>query len=148
MSLADLQAEFGTDKKLESEGVWIYPVIRNPKIGFLIRRMGSTNREWTNRAAANYRKHKRKIEAGHITDKKLLEDSYRGFCSSVLMDWCGILDKDEKPIPYTVEKGIAIFLKYPDLYTRVSDEASEITTFQNDEIEDIAEKSQPTSTGS
>lgn len=148
MSIADLQAEFGTDQKLESEGVWIYPVIRNPKIGFLIRRMGSTNREWANRAAANYRKHKRKIDAGNVTDKKLLEDSYRGFCSTVLMNWCGLDDKEGNPILYTIEKGIALFLKYPDLYARVSDEANEITTFQSEEIEEIAEKSQPTSTGS
>jgi len=148
MSITDLQAEFGTDEKLESEGVWIYPVIRNPKIGFLIKRMGTTNREWSSRASVNYRKHKRKIDAGHITDRKLLEDSYRTFCTTVLMNWCGLDDKNGQPIVYTVEKGVELFLRYPDLYSRVSDEAQEISTFQQEEIEDIAGKLQDTSTGS
>ena len=148
MSIRDLQAEFGTDDKLESEGVWIYPVIRNPKIGFLIRRMGTTNREWSSRASANYRKHKRKIDAGHITDKKLLEDSYRTFCATVLIRWRGLEDKDGAEIPYSVENGVKLFSQYPDLYSRISDEAQEISTFQQEEIEEIAGKSEPTSTGS
>ena len=141
MSILDLEKEFGTDKKLEEEGVWIYPSIRNPKLGFLVRRMARSNREWANRAAASYRKNKRKIEAGHVTDPKLLEDSYRVFCSTVLVKWNEeMTDKEGNPIPYTVEKGVALFMKYPDLYERLSDEAQEIQTFQQEEIEEIAGK--------
>lgn len=148
MSLVDLQAEFGTDKKLESEGVWIYPVIRNPKIGFLVRRMSRSNREWANRAAASYRKNKRKIEAGHVTDPKILEDSFKVFCQTVLMNWKGLYDKQKQEIPYTIQKGVELFSTYPDLYERVSDEAQDISTFQAEEIDEIAEKSVHSSTGS
>ena len=144
MSILDLQAEFGTDQQLEEEGVWVYPVVRNSKIGFLLRRMATSNREWTNRASVNYRKHKRKIEQGHVTDPKLLEDSYRTFCSTVLIRWCGLDDKDGQPIEYAVEKGVKLFQKYPDLYQRLSDDAQEISTFQREEIEEIAGKSQDT----
>ena len=148
MSLRDLQAEFGTSEELEASGVWVHPVIANPKIGFLLRRMARSNREWANRAAANYRKNKRKIDAGHVTDPKLLDDSYRVFCSTVLVKWAGIHEEDGTEIPYTVEKGVEFFRRWPDLYERLSDDAQEISTFQQEDIEEIAGKSRDTSTGS
>ena len=147
MSLRDLQAEFGTDEKLESEGVWVYPVIRNPKIGFKLRRMARSNREWANRAAANYRKNKRKIDAGHVTDPKLLEDSYRVFCQTVMMEWCGLHEDDGTEIVYSIERGVKFFSKWPDLYERLSDDAQEISTFQQEDVDEISGKLKATSTG-
>lgn len=141
MSFADLEKEFGTDPQKEQEGVWVYPSYRNPKLGFKLRRMSRSNREWANRAAASYRKNKRKIEAGQVTDPALLEDSYRVFCSTILMTWNEeMVDKEGKQIPYSVEKGVKLFTRFPDLYERLSDDAQEISTFQQEEIEEVAGK--------
>lgn len=149
MSLADLEKEFGTDKKLEEEGVWVYPSLRNPKLGFLIRRMSQSNREWANYASASYRKNRRKIEGGNISDPKILEDAYRVFCSTILIRWNEeLVDKEGNPITYSVQKGIALFKKFPDLYARLSDDAQEISTFQQEDIEEVAGKSESISSGS
>ena len=148
MTIADIQAEFGTDKKLETEGVWVYPIVRNPKIGFLIKRMSRQNRAWADRAAANYRKNKNKIERGQFNDPKIIAEAYQVFCSTVLGDWCEIIGKDNEVIPYNVKNGVAMMNKYPDLYEKLSDYASELTTFQQEEIDEIVGEQQATSTGS
>ena len=149
MSLLDLEKEFGTDKTLEEEGVWVYPSARNPKLGFLIRRMSQSNREWAARAGASYRKNRRRIEGGQLNDPKILEDAYRIFCATILVRWNEeLVGKDGKPIEYSIANGVALFKQFPDLYTRLSDEAQEISTFQQDDIEEISGKLESISTGS
>lgn len=150
MSVARLKKRFAGNKSLSQNGVWI-PIDLDdggPVMEFLLARMSRANRKWANQASRVYRHHKRKIEAGLMSDEESVERSLRVFCNTVLLDWRNVTDTSGKPIEYTPEEGITVLTECDGLYDYLLEESQEISNFQDKEVAQTLEKSEVTLTGS
>ena len=150
MSIGRLKKRFATDKNLSREGVWIDIDIEDggKVMGFKIACLGRANRKWASEASRVYRAHKRKIDAGLMSDDESIERSLRVFCNTVLIDWRNVEDEDGQPIDYTPEEGFKVLSECDKLYDYLLEESQEISNYQDATVQQTAGKSKKASSGS
>lgn len=150
MSVARLKKRFSTDKGLSQQGVWIKIDLDDGEkpMEFLLARLGRANRKWANEASRVYRAHKRKIEAGLMSDEESIERSLRVFCNTVLLDWREVTDEDGKPIVYTPDEGFELLMTCDGLYDYLLEESQELSNYQDVAIGQTAGKLKNVSRGS
>lgn len=149
MSVARLKKRFSSDKALSQNGVWLTIDLEDggQPLEFLLASLGRANRKWASEASRVYRHHKRKIEAGLMSDEESIERSLRVFCNTVLLDWRGVTDEDDQPIPYSSEEGYKLLSECDRLYDYLLEESQEISNFQDSETAKTVGKSKPTLVG-
>ena len=145
-----LRTRFSTDKVLSEKGIWITIDLEDggPPVKFLIAQLSRVNRKWANQASRVYREHKRRIDAGLMSDEESVEKSLRVFCNTVLLDWEGIDDVDGKPILYTPDEGFRYLSECDKLYDYLLEESQAVSNYQDKVIGQTVGKSQNTSAGS
>ena len=141
MSIAKLREIYGTNKKLEEEGVWYYPPHLGEKIGFLLARMARTNRKWQTELTKLYKENKRLFDTKDASDPVLERKVCDLFCRKILLDWSDNMVNDEGvKVPYSVEAGTKLLIELPELYDELAEEASAKVRYQQEVHDDIAKK--------
>ena len=150
MSYKRLKKRFSTDQSLSQKGVWIKIDLEDggPPMEFRLACLGRANRNWASQAGKVYRAHKRKIDAGLMSDEESIEKSLRVFCNTVLIDWRGVQDENDDPIDYTPEEGFRLLSSCDKLYDYLLEESQEVSNYQNATIEQTVGKLKPVSSGS
>ena len=149
MSINRLRKRFASSETLSQQGIWVTVDLGDDgkPIEFKIARMGRINRRWASQASKVYRAHKRKIDAGLMSDNESIYKSLRVFCATVLLDWRGVEDENDNPIPYSVDAGVNLLKECDGLYDYLLEESQEIQNYQEVEVNETVGKSEPTTSG-
>jgi hypothetical protein len=59
----------------------------------------------------------------------------QAFAETVVLDWEGVLDREDNEIPFSSENVVKIFTDLPDLFDVIQEEASNLTNYLMEEIE-------------
>ena len=150
MSYKRLKKRFSTDQALSQKGVWIKIDLEDCEapMEFLLACLGRANRNWASKASKVYRAHKRKIDAGLMSDEESIEKSLRVFCDTVLLNWRGVEDENDQPIDYSPEEGFKLLSACDRLYDYLLEESQEISNYQNATTEQTVGKLKTVSSGS
>lgn len=126
---------FGTDKALETNGIWLEI---DGEASFLIRRIGSANSDYVRMLRAKTKPHNRSIE-NNTLDPKIEQKIYLDvFVSTALLDWKNVKDKDGKVIEFSKSAAIELFSDLPELLKYLMNFASEFENYRREELEDDA----------
>ncbi len=126
---------FGTDKTLETNGIWLEI---DGEASFLIRRIGTSNSDYVRMLRAKTKPHNRSIE-NHTLDPKIEQKIYLDvFVSTALLDWKNVKDKDGKVIEFSKSAAIELFSDLPELLKYLMNFASEFENYRREELEDDA----------
>lgn len=120
-----------TDPKKELEGVWrttpdgfqlLVARMRNPRFEEYILSQGGLLRAAQETGRSNL--------AHEVTREAVAR--------TVLLDWKDVLDDEDKPIPFSHEKALEFFVKFPEFYTTVVMFAADRASYQAEVAENIA----------
>jgi len=138
MSLKEM---FGTDKKLEQEGITIsYP-------GFSVKAFHAsvTNKKYQETLSKLFKPYARFMEQGLLPDEKALEILQETVAKTIVVSWEGELEKGV-PLPEcNVENIQKIFKEYPAFWSDFFAQVQKHVNFQAEELEDISKNSLNTS---
>ncbi len=134
----DLKEEFGVDKVLEQDGVWI-PLDDVTQVK--IARLG--NKKYLNMMERLMNPHLRILNSKKkgLSVKKLElsnEIMCKVFAKTILYDWKDMFLGGKK-VKYSPEECLRALTTYPEFRDRISDEADDINNFFKEEIEEIKE---------
>ena len=130
--MANLFEMFGTDKALETEGIW-YEFDKETK--FRLARAGGANMRFAKALEAKTRPYRRQIENGTI-DNDLANSLLReAFAETVLLDWKGVSGPDGVALEYSAANAVKLFEQLPDLFTELQNEATRLSNFRNEQVE-------------
>lgn len=143
-----LYAQFETDKVFEQDGIYLEygPASNGKPIRFKVARAGGANKGYSKSLEKFSRMHRVALENETLSNdvaKKALLDV---FCTSVLLGWENVEDRDGKPLPFTRDNAIALMTDLPDLYDNIQKQASKAALFRKAEMEDDL-KNSPASSG-
>lgn len=121
----NLYQQFQTDEQAEVEGVWI-PLDATAKIK--VARLGNARHQAaTKRLLAPY------VTAGmrvtDIPDDQYNDVSREAMAEAILLDWDGIVNDRNEPVPYSKAEGLAA-LKMKDFYKLVERLAGSMENFR------------------
>ncbi|MCA0944491.1 hypothetical protein LCM08_06180 [Salipiger pacificus] len=133
--MSKLHTLFATDKTVEREGIMIEVA---EGIRFRVRRAGGSNKRYGERLSALLKPHKRAVEMGTMDEAVARRLMVQAFVEACLIDWEGVTDADDKPLEFTTENAIALFLELPELFDAVSAQAEKAANFRSLEAEDAA----------
>jgi hypothetical protein len=123
----NLDSIFATNKVEETEGVWFdFP----NGVSFRCRRFGNYNQTRMKQAmAAYYKPFARQIENGLLPLEKEREIMIKVFVEVCLVEWKGIKANGED-LAYSQETAVRLFLKLPDLFDKLFQEAQSADNFR------------------
>jgi len=126
---------FDTDPDLEKDGVWIeYEEGQQIKLA----RIGGANMRYINMAREAMKPYKRKIDTDSMPDALVRKIMGPVYAETILLDWRGVKDLDDKDLPYSKENVVLIFERFPEFFADVSAEAVKLEWFyREEEKEDI-----------
>ena len=129
--------QFGTDKKLEQEGVLVeYPANEDGSIpSFRLARMCRSNKRYMKAVEAATRPHKRAIELGTIKPETAEEVFLDVFVGTILLGWDNIQDNAWLEIPFSKEAAKNLLKELPDLYDDLQEKAKNMSLFLESEME-------------
>lgn len=120
----DMKKNYGTNKVLENEGVW---VDLGDGASIKVARVG--NKENTTLVKRLTAPHKVAIRANKLPDEIWEKITIEAVASTILLDWKG-LKEDGKLIPYSKENAVQLLTDYKDFRDQVSGLSSELALFQ------------------
>lgn len=137
-------ARFRTNQKKEQEGTWVdigegaelkLARIGNPKYQAYLMELSKPIRT--------------ALRAGNFTDPRLKDALKKVIARTVLLDWKGIEEENEKgqlePVPYSEQKALEYMEEMPDFFTLVQELASDSSLFKDEEAEELTEGNSETS---
>lgn len=132
--------QFGTDKKLEQDGVLVeYPANEDGSIpSFRLARMCRSNKRYMKAVEAATRPHKRAIELGTIKPETAEEVFLDVFVGTILLGWDNIQDNTWLEIPFSKEAAKNLLKELPDLYDDLQEKAKNMSLFLESEMEQEA----------
>ena len=132
--------QFGTDKKLEQDGVLVeYPANEDGSIpSFRLARMCRSNKRYMKAVEAATRPHKRAIELGTIKPETAEEVFLDVFVGTILLGWENIQDNVGLVIPFSKEAAKSLMKNLPDLYDDLQEKAKNMSLFHESEMEQEA----------
>lgn len=128
-----LTAAYGTDAGLERLGVWI-ALTRAPKVRFLVARAGGANQKFKKEGAVRFRPFRKQIETGTMNEGESVELAIELFVDTVLKGWENVKLIKGEQLSFTRENAIKVMTLLPDVFQELSTKASELSTFQPEEI--------------
>jgi hypothetical protein len=131
----DILTAFGTNKKKEEEGVWVEGADGTE---FLVARMG--NKQSTALAEKLMRPHRTAQRKGALDNSVLTKITHKVMAHHVLLDWKGVKVGGQL-VDYTPELGERLFAEVPDFAEFISDFASQIKLFQDEEQQESEKNS-------
>lgn len=138
----NLFSMFGTDKSMETEGVWLYPAGEGegaPK--FKVARTGGLNTKFDQLQTKFLKPYQRLIKANaSAMTPEVLEiikaATLKSFVGACLLGWENVISVEGNELPFSQENATMLLTKLPDLYNELLGRAQEISTFQREGIED------------
>ncbi len=126
MKLSDLKNALECDLTLEQSGVWI---------------TDSYGLKWKIKRLSFLRNEQYRLNIEALKDKKLSERDIAvrqkifitAFVDACLLDWEGITDDNEEPIPFERDTAIDVLFSMPDLYDEVFAQATKSANFKKEE---------------
>jgi len=119
-------SDFATDELLEVKGVW-----RNIGDGASLKVARANNTAYINML----REEMAPYRSATCTDEEASEILIRVMAKTVLLDWKGLDDKDEKgkrfPIKYSFENAIRLLTKYKEFRNLVRNIAQDIENYRS-----------------
>lgn len=137
MSLYEL---FETNVSKEQDGVWIEKG-RNADgsiPGFLIAAQYKTNKRYQKEMERISNKHGDAIRAKRMTNEEAEQLYIEAFAKTCVLDMRNVQDKGGVPIVYSVKNTVELLKSLPRLYDALSNDASNIATFQDEAKEENA----------
>lgn len=123
---------FGTDKKLEEQGVW--HDMGDSRL--LVARFN--NKRYTTRLRTLLKPFNALINAGGAKADEVIEKiTVQCMAETILLGWEGALD-DGEAIEYSTDNAQAMFKKYPDFKELIADLAMQAQHYRTATLEDIA----------
>lgn len=149
--MGSLRKAFGTDKKKESEGVWI-DILKNDDGSMArmkIRRLGPANKEFQ-KLHAQFTKNLKTIRGNAKADMENAAFT-KAFVDACLVEWENIENIHEAApgqvaelyMPLTRENALSLFEQLPDLFNTVILQATELEAFQTEVNEQVEKNSFP-----
>jgi len=126
-----LKKEFGTDNKLEEEGVWIELDGHGARIK--VARAG--NRNFKKAFTALSPQVRRQLERGTLPENQAAEITSRLMAEHILLDWEGLAENDE-PLPYSKDAARRMLFTYPVFRSRVFEESQTTEYYRRREKEE------------
>lgn len=129
---------FGTDSSKEQQGV----VIEYDDLGKItIARAGGANSRYNTVIYEKMQPYRRQLQLkkNKLDDKtiKLMRRlNMELFAETIVLGWEGINDADGNPIPFSKEACLKLFNDLPALFDDLLARANDLSTFQNEEIEE------------
>lgn len=125
-------ADFETDAKAEREGIkldfggyWFY-----------VARLGGKNQGYKKALNKSLKPHRLAMDNDLLSPDEVVSLLVQPFVSDVLRGWGSklhgegnLVDRNGDAIPFTAENAMEVFTKLPDLFTRVSQRASDHENF-------------------
>lgn len=132
-----LFSQFATDPQKEREGINIvFPPNDDGTIpSFRVRRRSDRNQEYAKMLKRETEQYRRQIDMGMLDDMVSRAILMKVFCSTVLLGWDNVQDKDNKPIVFSPENAIALFNELGDLYNDLISQSDKASNFRRDEVE-------------
>lgn len=140
---------FGTDKELERQGRWfdIAGVTNDdgsvPR--FKMARMGKNNPAYQSAMEKQSKELRQAMELDTLSEEMAGPVMKAVFCSTVLLDWEHVQDREGKEIRFSPAAAIALFDDLGDLYMILIEEAKKLANFRAKELDEAAKKSPPPS---
>lgn len=119
-----MKKNYGTNKVLENEGVW---VDLGDGASIKVARVG--NKENTALVKRLTAPHKVAIRTNKLPDEIWEKITIEALASTILLDWKG-LKEDGKVIAYSKENAVKLLTDYKDFRDQVSGLSSELALFQ------------------
>ena len=139
---------YETDRKTEVEGFWhtvqpekVDPVtgeVEAPAIELLLARAGGANPEYQRVQEAKLRPHRRAIKNDTFSMEMMQEVQKEVFCATCVLDWRGVLGKDEVAIPCSKPAVAKLMKDLPELYAELLEAASSAANYRSKELEEDA----------
>ena len=122
----DLKKEFGTNKKLETEGVW-EDFGNGCKV--LIARQGNENYKKAFRKLS--KPYQNAIRRNNLSDEIAERILIEVMAETIVLDWSG-MEEDGKDIKYSKEECFRILKSYPDFKNEVSFRSESMELFKQE----------------
>lgn len=126
---------FRTDPKVEAlEGI----VLNYGPFNIRVARAGGANAKFRTVLTDRLRPYRKQMEMGSMDDdvaQKLLAEVY---ADSVILGWEGVTNAEGKILPFTRDNVIKVLLDLPDLFKDVQEQASLLSNFKAEALEDEA----------
>lgn len=123
---------FSTNKDLES-GVGVD--ICYPGFTITIHRAGGSNAKYATALKDKARPYSKLIAAGMLDEAVASKMLVEAFAEAVVVGWKNVVDRDGKPLEFSVENCVKLFTDLPDLYADVRAQAEDFKNFQADNEE-------------
>lgn len=124
-------SRFVTDKTKETEGVWVDV---GGGLRLKLARMGNANYT-TALLGSKYFGRSSKIIG--IDAKGAVDDMRNAVAEYIILGWEGLVDDDNQPIPYSVEKAREILRDTPEFYRMVLEYAEDIELYRKTAKEEV-----------
>jgi len=126
-------SEIENDLTKENEGVWL---TFSGDIEVKIANVG--NEEYIKLSEKLYKPFKKALRKDTLDSKKHLAIAHKLMVETIILDWKGIDDDNDKPIPYSKEKALEIVQtkKYKKFVDWISNEALDLANFEKDEVDE------------
>ena len=131
-----LKKAFGTDTDLENEGKWFDigdgASLRVARFGNQAHRKALSGLRSPYKALL--------LRGGAIPDEANDDIITESMARAILLDWKGIVDEENNPVPYSIDTCRDIFEKYKDFLELVSQLSLDAANFRSDFQEDVIKK--------
>ncbi len=126
-----LSKAYGTDKKLEQEGVWFdYGDAGQWKLA----RAGGANQRFNRVKERVLKPMRRRIQSGNISEDMLSKSMVKIYAEAVVLDWRGVvLVEGAEPLEYTRDNVMQVLTDYPDLFNDIMSDALERAPFAEED---------------
>lgn len=124
-----------TDQEVESQlGVWLPPFPGDRR--FKILRAGGSNTAFARAFQTAIKPHRRAMDKGTLDPKVSEALMVEVYSKHILVDWAGINDENEVPVPFSTANAIAFFTAFPEVFSDIVSYATEVATFAQENLEE------------
>jgi hypothetical protein len=118
---------FGTDANLEAgQGI----TLEYPDCSITIHRAGGANKKYAQAISNKMKPYARKVQLGTMEEALAYRLLVEAYAEAIVIGWEGVTGKDGKPLPFTKENCITLFMDLPDLFADVRGQAENAAAFK------------------
>lgn len=97
---------------------------------FIIARAGDSNKAFGKAMEAATRPYRRQIDSGEMKADVVNSLYIKVFCAHSLKGWSNVRDEENNEIKYSAEKALELMNALPEVYNRLTKEATAISNFR------------------
>ena len=124
-----------TDESLERKGVWNDLGIYG---SYLLARSGGANDAFARKAQALFRKHRKALDHGIISDSAVRKELARVYAETVVLNWKNVNGPDGKALKYSIKNAEKLLTDVPELFRILMDCSGEAAAYRQELLEEEA----------